>query len=203
MRWLNIPTERQTIFLQPLNPRGGLLGGSPDAVPKTSKLQALAAARKKKAQEQKSSPSTEGIERPMEKLAISQISEIRDHPNSPDLAVSGRSSPKMYHARKRKNSSPHRKTSQPVDSIEQSSQPVEDEIPEPFVEQAKPSAFASTMFSDSEPISTHPIPRTLFTLPYFANPSADSTDAFAGPSPDDVVLAAQSKGSVHSTKPRK
>lgn len=202
MRWLQIPSERQTIFVEPPYPRGGLLGGSPDAVPKMSKLQALAAARKKKAQEQKSSSSMEIVEKPIEELAISHTSENGDKGFSSGAASSAaRTGPRTYPMRKRKNSSPHRKTSQPVDPVEQTSpQPVEIRIPAPYIEQAKPSAFACTMFGNSEPTPIHSPPRALFTLPYLANTSAHSTDAFAGPSPDDVVLAAQSKGSAHSAK---
>ncbi len=50
MPWGNIPKHRETTFIPPSIPRGGLLGGS-GAPPKMSKLQALAAARKKKAEE--------------------------------------------------------------------------------------------------------------------------------------------------------
>jgi elongation factor 1 alpha-like protein len=205
MRWLHIPSERQTIFLEPLYPHGGLLGGSPDAVPKMSKLQALAAARKKKAQEQKSSASMDVVETPMKELAISQPPEnVNRGTPSEVFGSAARNSLRTYPVRKRKNSSPHRKTSQPSDPVEQkASQPVEDKISVPSVEQAKPSAFASTMFGISGPAPIHSPPKALFTLPYSANPSAHSTDAFAGPSPDDVVLAAQSKGSAHSAKASK
>jgi elongation factor 1 alpha-like protein len=184
-----------------------LLGGSPDGAPKISKLQALAAARKKKTQEQKSSAITEGMEKPLEELAISRTSRVRDQTEPPDATDSAtRSSPRAYPLRKRKNSSPHRNTIQPAEPIEQSNpEPLEDEIPAPVVEQAKPSAFASTMFGNSEPASKHIALKTLFTLPYLAYPSSHSTDAFAGPSPDDVVLAKQSesKGSMNSAKTRK
>jgi elongation factor 1 alpha-like protein len=205
MRWLQIPNERQTIFVERPYPHGGLLGGSPDAVPKMSKLQALAAARKKKAQEQRSSASMGVVEKPMEELAISHTSENGDRGSSSDAASSrARTGPRTYPMRKRKNSSPHRKTPQPVDPVEQTSlQPVENIMTVPSVEQAKPSAFANTMFGNSKPTPVHSPPRALFTLPYTANPSAQSTDAFAGPSPDDVVLAAQSKGSAHSAKASK
>jgi elongation factor 1 alpha-like protein len=59
------------------------------------------------------------------------------------------------------------------------------------------------MFGNSEPTPIHSPPRAPFTLPYSSNPSAHITDAFAEPSPDDVVLAAQSKGSAHSAKASK
>lgn len=52
MPWGNIPKHRETTFIAPPIPRGGLFGGS-GAPPKMSKLQALAAARKKKAEEKK------------------------------------------------------------------------------------------------------------------------------------------------------
>lgn len=205
MRWLQIPGERRTIFVEPSYPHGGLLGGSPDAVPKMSKLQALAAARKKKAQEQKSIASMGVVEKPMGELAISNTSENSDRGSSSDAAsCAARTGPRSYPMRKRKNSSPHRMTPQPVDPIQQTSpQPIEYKIPAPSIEQAKPSAFASIMFGNSEPTLIHSLPKALFSLPYSANPSAHSTDAFAGPSPDDVVLAAQSKGSVHSAKANK
>ena len=205
MRWLQVPSERQTIFVESPYPRGGLLGGSPDTVPKMSKLQALAAARRKKAQEQKSSASMEVVEKPMEELAISHTSENGDRGFSSDAANSAaRTGPREYPMRKRKNSSPHRKTPQPVEPVEQTSpRTVENRIPAPSIEQAKPSDFASTLFGNSKPSHIHSPPKALFTLPYSANPSAHSTDAFAGPSPDDVVLAAQSKGSAHSAKASK
>jgi elongation factor 1 alpha-like protein len=50
MPWGNIPKHRETTFIPPSMPRGGLLGGA-GAPPKMSKLQALAAARKKKLEE--------------------------------------------------------------------------------------------------------------------------------------------------------
>ncbi len=205
MRWLHIPNERRAIFLDPPHPHGGLLGGSPDAVPKMSKLQALAAARKKKAQEQKSSASMEGVERPMEDLAISPTPQNDDQRSLSEAMVStARNNPRTYPARKRKKSSPHRKTPQPSDPVQQSyHQPVEDSLPVPSSEQAVPSAFASTMFGENKPTPIRSLPMALFTLPYSANRSAHSADAFAGPSPDDVVLAAQSKGSAHSAKSSK
>lgn len=52
MPWLDVPQHRTTTFLEPIRPRGGLLGGG-DGAPKMSKLQALAAARKKKTEEKK------------------------------------------------------------------------------------------------------------------------------------------------------
>jgi elongation factor 1 alpha-like protein len=198
MTWLNAPPERQTIFLQPLYPRGGLLGGSPDAAPKMSKLQALAAARKKKAQEEKSKGAAEAVNKPMANLAITSPTE-----KGPAGSATKENS-RAYLARKRKSSSPHKRVPQPVESAQHKpSEIVEDPISPQYVEVARPSAFASAMFGHSHSTSSHPPPSAVFTLPYLAIPSAHSTDAFAGPSPDDVVLAAQSKGSAHSANPRR
>ncbi|KAI4097916.1 MAG: hypothetical protein LQ344_000188 [Seirophora lacunosa] len=54
--WLDVPVDRQgEILIEPLYPRGGLLGGSSSqGGPKVSKLAALAAARKKKENERSS-----------------------------------------------------------------------------------------------------------------------------------------------------
>lgn len=197
MTWLNVPSERQTVFLEPLYPCGGLLGGSPDAAPKMSKLQALAAARKKKVQEEKSEGAAEAVNKPMAELAIASTEK--------KAAVSvAKENPRTYVARKRKSSSPHKRVPQPVEPAQHKPpEIVEDPISPPFVEVARPSAFASTMFGHNHSTPSCPPSGAVFTLPYLASPSAHSTDAFAGPSPDDVVLAAQSKGSAHSANPRR
>src|ERR1700709_1407075 len=100
--WLNIPPERQTIFLAPLYPRGGLLGGSSDGTPKMSKLQALAAARKKKAQEQKTSRGL-GVEKPMASLSLNE-----EEDNVSTEGPAPRQS-RGFPLRKRKDSNPHEK----------------------------------------------------------------------------------------------
>jgi elongation factor 1 alpha-like protein len=184
MPWLNIPLDRQASFIAPLYPRGGLLGGSADGAPKMSKLQALAAARKKKAQEQKSGGST-GVEAPMAKLTLEQSKSTEQKP-APSRG---------FPQRKRKDSSPHEKAPTPIEreSSKEESQDIPMETPP--LDQAEPSAFANTMFST--PSKSSKQPDSFFTLPYNAAPTAN-TDPFAGPSPDDVVMAAQSKGSTIS-----
>jgi len=189
MPWLSIPLERQTIFVEPLYPRGGLLGGSSDGASKMSKLQALAAARKKKSQEQKSRSS--GMEKPMSELSINGEEKATDSLPKP--------SSRGFPSRKRKDSNPHEK--QP-----KAPSPKKDIAVDPRaqhgtapVDHAEPSAFASTMFSSS--MSSAPSVN-LFTLPY-ATTSTTATDPFAGPSPDDVVIAAQSKGPTPSGKSKK
>lgn len=205
--WLNVPAERQATLIPPLYPRGGLLGGSSNGAPKLSKLQALAAARKKKAQEQKLESSSE-VEKPMASLSLGPSTD--NHPNTPSderLSLSQDATQKPasrgFPLRKRKNSNPHEKAPKapPVEA-----EPTPDregmDLDQDQNDQACPSAFASTMFGSA---STSPRkPENIFTMPYVATiVAAPPTDAFAGPSPDDVVLAAQSKGSTISVKPKK
>jgi elongation factor 1 alpha-like protein len=189
MPWLHTPHERQATFIAPLYPRGGLLGGSSDGAPKMSKLQALAAARKKKAQEQKSSGSI-GVEAPMANLTLG-LAKSTESKNG--------SSSRAFPQRKRKDTNPHEKAPLPLER-ESSKEEIQDfPMGTPPLDQAEPSAFANTMFSTPSRPSTQP--DSFFTLPYNASPPTN-TDPFAGPSPDDVVMAAQSKGSTISASSR-
>jgi elongation factor 1 alpha-like protein len=210
MGWLNIPLDRQATFIEPLYPRGGLLGGSPDAVPKMSRLQALAAARKKKAQEQKSGSVVDDVAKPMAALGLGErhngdASSSFTAPVNPSPMGGPTENENIisFSARKRKSSSPHRKTPQPLEEIKNGCVYIgSQEPPSPSVESAAPSAFATTMFGDQITAPRRPS-TAVFTLSYLANPSIQSTDAFAGPSPDDVVIAAQSKGAAHPVNGRK
>ena len=204
--WLNVPAYRQTVFIAPLYPCGGLLGGSSSGVPKMSKLQALAAARKKKAQEQKSGASSEA-DKPMAQLSLSHDDEQRGSV-TPSKSKSTESTietpkqgPRYFRLKKRKNSDPHEMASKtPPAETHQEQENLEMDMDSLFVDQARPSAFANTMFGSADEFPARQRPSTLFTIPYVATASA-SADAFAGPSPDDVVISAQSKGSTSSAKP--
>ncbi|KAM3529329.1 hypothetical protein MY4038_005446 [Beauveria bassiana] len=70
MPWLRTPTDRHATFIAPCTPPGGLLGGS-DGGPKMSKLQALAAARKKKTEQKKEQEMEIQAEKGLQKLSIS------------------------------------------------------------------------------------------------------------------------------------
>jgi len=162
-----------------------------------SKLQALAAARKKKAQEQSSSGGS-GVEKPMAGLSLDDNTSKAKSFSDPSLAQPSRGFP----LRKRKDSNPHEKT--PKAAF------VEKEVTEtrsagttdlPLVGQAEPSAFANTMFSTTS--RPPPDQVNLFTLSYIAATTPIPADPFAGPSPDDVVIAAQSKGSTNPNRPKK
>lgn len=146
-----------------------------------SKLQALAAARKKKTQEK----SDTGVEKPMAGL---NINEDTEKPAS-----------RGFPLRKRKDSNEHQKVpkASPLPKEPEPSTPPPEEPPQ----QAEPSAFANTMFSSPSQPPRQPS-ENVFTLPYTASSSAAASAAnpFLGPSPDDIVIAAQSKGSGLSIK---
>lgn len=200
MPWLNVSHERQATFIPPEYPKGGLLGGSSNDAPKMSKLQALAAARKKKAQEQKGAALE--VEKPMANLSLGPVEEQK-----PDAAVKRTAesadglTPKQrgFPLRKRKDSNPHEKVSKQQPSSRDVVVSENSRLDASSVYQAPPSAFASTMFQTAEPRPGPPLDNK-FTMPYISNPIAMPANPFAGPSPDDVVMAAQSKGSTHSAK---
>ena len=195
MPWLDTPQDRQAVFIAPLHP-SGLLGGSSEGAPKMSKLQALAAARKKKAQEQKSNGSS-GVEKPVADLSLNSSSEKEKGPASPTKSTS-----RGFPIRKRKDSNPHEKVTKLTQADREPEPPQDVAMEDPALDQAEPSAFANTMFSSSSsPTTKKPRPNSsnLFSLPYNSNTAAPtSAGPFAGPSPDDVVIAAQSKGSTTS-----
>lgn len=208
MQWFSTPVTRHTTFIKPKYPSWGLLGGAPDAVPKMSKLQALAAARKKKALEQKVKEEN-GVDTTMAGLAISDFASAskptssRPEGSSDTAAPENPNASRGYPMRKRKSSNPHEKIVQPAEPAEaNTSAPSQPSLPIPDVEQAAPSAFANTMFGNHSLAPKKPA-SAIFTLPYSSKPNMQSTDAFTGPSPDDVVIAAQSKGSALSAKAKK
>lgn len=185
MPWGNIPRHRQSEFEPPLF-RGGLLGGSSDGTPKMSKLQALAAARKKKAQEQKSSGEA-GVEKPMAELSIASNATTA---KSGQEGTPSKPAARSFPLRKRKDSNPHEKIQKPPTPEEEVK--VVEEEPAIELDDAPPSAFASTMFGRSDsPRKRKPPP--VFSMPYNVASTVVNLDPFAGPSPDDVVMAAQSQ----------
>ncbi len=209
MPWLKVPKERQTIFVEPARHRGGgLLGGAGEGS-KMSKLQALAAARKKKAESsRKSHDGGDGRDEAGDKLK--ELS-LRDAGGLE--ASKGKVEEREGPAKRRRlgaeaeprahdTSTGDKKTKSPVQhSREDDGDSMElDRGPGPGPEGtealiARPSAFARTLFASA---SEHPSgPRVeRFPLPYLALAPSCIEDAFSGPSPDDAVLAAQAKGSL-------
>ncbi|KAM0527048.1 hypothetical protein ACHAP6_002704 [Verticillium nonalfalfae] len=198
MPWMNVPKHRQAMMVPPVLPVGGLLGGGEG--PKVSKLQALAAARKKKSEAVKKPEESE--ERTQKRLAELNINEQtyaeNVKPGSGILAkrqklVSANSGGKTLPAAQPLPipSGPSPPTTMEVDEVhnEESSDPA------PAEEQAvtstsRPSAFAHVLCGLSAG-SADPSTDT-FNLPYKSSPLFNSA-AFDQPSPDDIVLAAQAK----------
>jgi elongation factor 1 alpha-like protein len=207
MPWLNTPQDRQTTFIEPLYPRGGLLGGS-GAPPKMSKLQQLAAARKKKAEEQKAAEkSKENVPKTPNTSATKQMSKLsvnsKESSKDAELAPAptgfppGPSAPTIPQSEADASRSDNltqldgpadRPGSQPEPGSHNES---------PAVEPAAPSDFAQALLGPAQlPAS---VLQTSYALPYMAFTSSVS-DAFSGPSPDDVVLTAQAKGSLSGSR---
>lgn len=208
MPWLNIPEHRRTVFVEPLRPRGGLLGGG-EGAPKTSKLQALAAARKKKNGETKDQDKTSQTTKAIHKLSISdehgaskenqkplpslakrqKTSALETTDPSPTLRVSSTETGANNHHDSEMNLDGESATQTTTHTTPSA---LSDEAP--FVsQQAAPTAFAKTLFG-SAPEASRTQERDVFAMPYTAS-SSFFANAFSEPSPDDVVLEAQAKGS--------
>jgi elongation factor 1 alpha-like protein len=205
MSWFNIPFDRRTVFIAPIM-RGGLLGGSPEA-PKRTKLQALAAARKKKALGEKngSGSGTDDVGKPTVGLDIAQSTQNMNLSNSSTAAsFMAVGKPRSYVELKQKNSSSAKKLPRAEEPVERELLQPEQDLPLlSVIEFTEPSAFASTIIGSRTETIYRQSSSSIFTLPSAFNPFLHSTDAFAGPSPDDVVIAAQSKGSALSANLRK
>ncbi|KAI0199858.1 hypothetical protein F4808DRAFT_431503 [Astrocystis sublimbata] len=220
MPWLDVPNERRTVFIEPLQPPGGLLGGSAP-VAKMSKLQALAAARKKKAEEAKENHILESqnkLSSPPSIHATPEISkEQTGHMSHPLVARLGRHrDSESVPIRTKSQSKTTSDMAAETPSNTATTQPLTfdtrytEEDPqlclpnEQVVEKdppsgsfcAAPSAFAQTLLGVN-PNHSEPVPKKpqSYELPYMRFITPEIAKAFAEPSPDDVVLAAQSKAS--------
>ncbi|KAJ4012975.1 hypothetical protein NW766_006791 [Fusarium irregulare] len=187
MPWLNVPQERQTLFVEPERPRGGLLGGGEG--PKMSKLQALAAARKKRTEEKKEQ---EKVTKDVSNLSIAESGkENRAPPSQRRQAPPAASQDFALQQETTKDHKPIVEDKKQEDTAAGYKDPfLLDGFPEvEVVSQAKPSAFAQTLFGSAPAKSQRP---DVFAMPYTSS-SIFAAQAFAEPSPDDVVLAAQAK----------
>ncbi|KAL8715965.1 MAG: hypothetical protein Q9220_000632 [cf. Caloplaca sp. 1 TL-2023] len=219
--WLRIPLHRRgDILIEPLHPRGGLLGGSPAQTgPKMSKLAALAAARRKKenakseiADEEESKASVASLRQPGNKSHADDTSaswgtEGSQH-DSAATQASSTSQARRYPRKKQEvspsslqpNHNPKALPTSPSDAGNVSPRITIDPIPT-----ASPSTFATTICGSSQA----PLPMlegalqnlTLSTLQ--DSRTKTSSNPFTGPSPDDVVTQAQgsSKGATAAKKP--
>ncbi|KAL8648554.1 MAG: hypothetical protein Q9210_004921 [Variospora velana] len=205
--------ERQgEILIEPLYPRGGLLGGSSSqGGPKVSKLAALAAARRKKANEksdvvdpQQPNPSVALLERLKNKDAPGETETANGSYVDKDVAfIPPKETPQTRRYLSRRAKGPHKglpdsdvvkATSPPTGATEEPA-----EIPSAAIlPTASPSTFARTMMGslqDSEMSLVESLQNISLSLPRSIDANT-KFDPFAGPSPDDVVTEAQtsSKG---------
>ncbi|KAF7550156.1 hypothetical protein G7046_g8111 [Stylonectria norvegica] len=207
MPWMDVPQHRQTTFIAPERPRGGLLGGG-EGPPKMSKLQALAAARKKKNDEKKEQEKTLQAQQGIAKLSIED--QLQKENINPTIALAKRqkvSNDSALHPQRRPSSSSinfneglaeqhHKKGGDSSSEAPQTSIPAKrsswfDDDLEVIIEKAQPSAFARTLCGSASEAPKIQTPQ-FFPMPYKSHPSF-SAEAFAKPSPDEIVLAAQAK----------
>jgi elongation factor 1 alpha-like protein len=218
--WLNIPSHRKAdILIEPLYPRLGLLGGAPEQGAKLSKLAALAAARKKKeAEKGQSTPETSNPSSSESEQVKTSSSDQQSAPLSlRDRLARGRSTAKSSEGRpgslqrlaKSSPSSSSARSNPPAPEIKQQSArempgsaqmklgPTEALDPRHQVSnlRAEPSDFAKVLTGPATgPTATHPsplAPDSLDLMKIYGYEDAEPFD-FAGPSPDDIVLNAQS-----------
>lgn len=174
-----------------------------------SKLQALAAARKKKAQEQRGGGDAS------EDKSLASLHTNKHSPGEEPGAAEAESTkstllekppPRGFPLRKRKVVDEHDSRPKAPVATEDREPNLPPNLPPspediPFARQVEPSSFASTMFSSSSQ-PARKAGDNLFTLPTATVTASTAANPFAGPSPDDIVIAAQSKGSTISIRPR-
>lgn len=211
MPWQNIPEHRRTVFVKPPRPRGGLLGGLP-AASKPSKLAALAAARKRKAEEATIAkpPKEEGnglAQTLRRETSDGQPSQHRDdvsriqaiHRSNADSSPEGNIYKRHTPVEDTNTEGETRQESSTISPMEIQVDGASDTDVKPCM--ANPSAFAKVLCFKSA--SETPRPNRVYYPPWLAFTTSEALhEAFEKPSPDDVVLAAQSQGSRFSGESR-
>ncbi|KIW14431.1 hypothetical protein PV08_07214 [Exophiala spinifera] len=185
--WLSVPEHRKAVILiEPLYPRGGLLGGSSGGG-KPSKLAALAAKRRQKENERSASNNI-----PTPKSDNDYVARLRSlHINGP-AAQQRPTTTRTNESSKDHIMTDDLQVQRPEDdstlgsSTEHGQKSETPNVPEPVI-RAPPSAFASIMTSHDFD------ERHLQVSPNLLLPALDLSKfaAFAEPSPDDVVSRAQ------------
>ncbi|RDA88040.1 hypothetical protein CP532_5306 [Ophiocordyceps camponoti-leonardi (nom. inval.)] len=206
MPWLNIPSDRQAVLIPPFRPRGGLLGGG-DGPPKISKLQALAAARKKrnigKKEEDDISQAGDDIgrlslvdrtndQKPGLPASLEKSSLRPPYPGStaPDVSHHGQEQRRKLPKKSNEAHEQDQAKAASKPDVSRSLRPEGDAAVMSFCK-AAPSAFARTLLGPA-PDRRQANRPDVFPMPYAAS-SAFVATAFLKPSPDDIVLAAQAK----------
>lgn len=205
--WFGLAPERAaSIVTEHTRPPLCLLGGTG----KPSKLAALAAARKKKEAEQKAAQSDKPAGTPslLDRLgAKSSQLPLQPQPDQENIKPGEpqQSALRTFPIRKRKSPSPpppveERRPSPP----EPTPAVISESVARPSQDiRAGPSIFASTMCGGSSRRrpSHQEAPRTsadILPAIYGQEANLANDNAFSGPSPDDVVMQAQAKGSTRS-----
>lgn len=208
MPWMNIPEHRRTVFVGPPRPRGGLLGGS-SAGPKMSKLQALAAARKKKTQETKKVDDLVILPKEVQSSDAKSSSQkdalvARVLPSAVDKPAVNREIPQVA-AKDSRASEPQSGNADLAVTVSRKrpySTTLDGNVDDtPDVQKGTPSTFAQTLlpFASGTPLAY----QRLYPLPWMPHTSMDALqEVFEKPSPDDVVLAAQSQAGRSVNKGR-
>ena len=180
--WGNVPAHRRgVIMIDKPHFRGGLLGGS-------SKLAALAAKRRKERETAQSASNTSGET----DAAIAMLDKltVKNTANSTTVEESERPSRISKYTARRRSPSP-----KPIAQVEEKAH--EPEATKPAVEVEQPaqracaSMFASTLCGTSPPIQSSHFVIEEFSAPYSHYKDYQNTKPFEGPSPDDIVRAAQ------------
>ncbi|XHG08298.1 hypothetical protein AWENTII_011407 [Aspergillus wentii] len=217
--WLNVPEHRKAdILVEPLYPRLGLLGGAPEAGGKMSKLAALAAARKKKEEEKASAavPATpagkvDQVDQPPTEQKGSTLS-LRERLASNGKAQKpGEAAPSPRgHGKSTRLGAPLQKKPSPEPSKPLAKAEPEKEVAKKEKEpeepkaniRAPPSTFASIIVGDATRPMTEPSHLRSNTVELMQIYGQDLTEPFdfAGPSPDDVVINAQSSAKGFKSK---
>ena len=206
--WLNVPEKRRAqIIIEPLYPRGRLLGGSPAGQdrPPQSKLAALAAARRKKESGSSEAKEANGpVAHLSSKLQMTNIASQLDQPqDTKPLTARSQEILKKHPAKKRQIPEPaemqERKPKRSQSDHEPVTQDSSTAEPAPI---ARPSPFAQTLFGPTSIVQNarRPLEQPSYLFPAYANQDT-KINPFAGPSPDDVVQNAQTskgKGSKRS-----
>ena len=218
--WLNVaPHRKAEIIIEPLYPRLGLLGGAPEASGKTSKLAALAAARKKKeaqangttltssGSQSASPPSEEEKSRSISLLDRLTAGKSQSPSSEPRTTKSSSRRNKSVPTALQKASLSPRIQPTPKPDIQVPNKTPVDTEPDAKLHHAKvnlrgdPSKFATTILGQwNKKMAPQPqlSSRKIDMRLVFGQDFTDSFN-FAEPSPDDVVLKAQSaaKGLLH------
>ncbi|KAF7547708.1 hypothetical protein G7Z17_g7534 [Cylindrodendrum hubeiense] len=214
MPWLNVPQDRLTVFIQPDRPRGGLLGGG-EGPPKMSKLQALAAARKKKNEEKKEQDKALQTEKGIASLSINDSTQKENRkPPLSSLAKRQKTTDQSTLQPHSQPSAPtnrrdHQSTGQNESSVDAAdgldrghadspvNPPTKPDEYVALIQTVAPSAFAQTLFGSApDALGSHR--PDVYAMPHTSS-SSFFAQAFAEPSPDDIVLAAQAKAGKKTT----